>query len=118
MSLWKRFVKIIKPAVKEEPVSSPEETKEELSATAELPLTREGEQPSAGVGLDIDICLQTDLGVVRTNNEDRCVYQRPSDPAVTAAKGIVVIVADGMGGASAGGGGSGKGLKGLSQTHY
>jgi hypothetical protein len=74
MSLWKGFVKIIKPNVKEEPVSSPEETKEELSATGELPLTREGEQPAAGVGLDLDICLQTDLGVVRTNNEDRCVY--------------------------------------------
>src|ERR1035438_4727170 len=96
MSLWKRFAKIINPNGREQPVPVPEETKEESSVTAELPLTREGELPAAGVGLDLDICLQTDLGVVRTNNEDRCVYQRPSDPAVTAAKGILVIVADGM----------------------
>ena len=118
MSLWKRFVKIIKPNVKEEPVSSPEETKEELSATGELPLTREGEQPAAGVGLDLDICLQTDLGVVRTNNEDRCVYQRPSDPEVAAAKGILVIVADGMGGASAGEVASEMAIKIIPEAYY
>ena len=80
MSLWKRFVRIIKPNVKQEPLSIPQETHEELSVTGESPLTREGELPAAGVGLHLDICLQTDPGVVRTNNEDRCVYQRPSDP--------------------------------------
>src|ERR1035438_1345399 len=118
MSLWKRFVKIIKPNVKEEPVASPEETKEELSATAELPLTREGELAAAGVRLDLDICLQTDLGAVRTNNEDRCVYQRPSDPEVAAAKGIVVIVADGMGGASAGEVASEMAIKVIPEAYY
>src|ERR1017187_763215 len=118
MSLWKRFVKIIKPNVKEEPVASPEETKEELSATAELPLTRESEQPAAGVRLDLDICLQTDLGVVRTNNEDRCVYQRPSDPEVAAAKGILVIVADGMGGALAGEVASKMAIKIIPEAYY
>jgi protein phosphatase len=39
---------------------------------------------------------------VRTNNEDRGAYTRPSDPEVAASKGTLVIVADGMGGASAG----------------
>ena len=118
MSLWKRFVKIIKPNVKEEPVFKPEKTTEELSATAELPLTRESEQPAAGVRLDLDICLQTDLGVVRTNNEDRCVYQRPSDPEVAAAKGILVIVADGMGGALAGEVASEMAIKIIPEAYY
>jgi len=47
MSLWKRFVKMINPNGREEPVPIPEETKEELSATAEFPATREGGQASA-----------------------------------------------------------------------
>ena len=118
MSLWKRLVKMIKPDGREEPVPSPAETKEELSATGEFPRPRAGEQPAAEVGLDLDICLQTDLGAVRTNNEDRCVYQRPSDPEVTAAKGILVIVADGMGGASAGEVASEMAIKVIPEAYY
>jgi protein phosphatase len=50
----------------------------------------------------LEISLQTDPGSVRANNEDRGIYQRPSDPELAASKGTLVIVADGMGGASAG----------------
>lgn len=72
------------------------------------PIVAEADAPPAGggdapaVALELEICLQSDLGSVRSNNEDRGVYERPSDPAVAAAKGTLVIVADGMGGASAG----------------
>jgi protein phosphatase len=52
--------------------------------------------------LDLEICLQSDVGSVRTNNEDRGFYTRPGDPTVAAAKGTLVVVADGMGGAAAG----------------
>jgi serine/threonine protein phosphatase PrpC len=101
MSVWQRFVGLIQPNVKQEPMSNLEETKEQLWATGEFPLPRNGEEPTAG-SLDLEICLQTDLGMVRRNNEDRGIYKRPSDPEVAAAKGTLIIVADGMGGASAG----------------
>jgi len=52
--------------------------------------------------LELEISLQTDPGMVRTNNEDRGVYKRPGDPETAANKGTLIVVADGMGGASAG----------------
>jgi len=48
------------------------------------------------------ICLQTDRGVVRLNNEDNGVCSQPGDPEVLRNKGTLVMVADGMGGAQAG----------------
>jgi protein phosphatase len=106
MSFWERFVKFIKPKgkkeLKEESLSDPKETKEQLSVTAEVPAPAAESDESAPAGLELEICLQTDLGSVRTNNEDRGVYKCPSDPGMAASKGTLVIVADGMGGASAG----------------
>jgi protein phosphatase len=58
--------------------------------------------PQDGGALEVEICLQTDPGLVRANNEDRGVYKTPSNPEVAAQKGTLVMVADGMGGASAG----------------
>jgi len=46
--------------------------------------------------------VQTDVGCVREINEDSGRLVRPSDPAQLAQRGTLVIVADGMGGHSAG----------------
>ena len=109
ISLWRKLVRIFRPEVKEDPAPKLEGTTEDPSAS---------EPTVVGVGLDLDICLQTDLGVVRRNNEDRCAYRRPKDPAVAAAKGTLVIVADGMGGASAGEVASEMAIRIVPETYY
>ncbi|HEX7317183.1 MAG TPA: Stp1/IreP family PP2C-type Ser/Thr phosphatase [Pyrinomonadaceae bacterium] len=61
--------------------------------------TRQFEAPPA---FEIDASVQTDKGCVREINEDSGRMVRPNDPAMLAAKGVLVVVADGMGGHSAG----------------
>ena len=51
---------------------------------------------------EIDASVQTDKGCVREINEDSGRMVRPADPALLMQKGILVVVADGMGGHSAG----------------
>jgi len=46
--------------------------------------------------------MQTDPGCIRETNEDSVKYFRPTDPAELTKKGVIAIVADGMGGHSAG----------------
>ena len=46
--------------------------------------------------------VQTDKGCVREINEDSGRMVRPADPALLAERGTLVVVADGMGGHSAG----------------
>lgn len=60
-------------------------------------------RPSSGPAGNpwVGACL-SDLGCVRQTNEDRCALIVPPDPVVFAAKGILAIVADGMGGHKAG----------------
>ncbi len=48
--------------------------------------------------LSIDACYLSDRGRVRPINEDCACVVTPHDPAVLATKGILMIVADGMGG--------------------
>ncbi len=55
--------------------------------------------PSA---FEMDASVQTDKGCVREINEDSGRMVRPADPALLASKGTLVVVADGMGGHSAG----------------
>lgn len=47
-------------------------------------------------------CLITDVGCVRKRNEDAGGIVQPHDTAVLASRGVLAIVADGMGGHSAG----------------
>jgi protein phosphatase len=61
--------------------------------------TRQFEAPRA---FEMDASVQTDKGCVREINEDSGRMVRPADPALLAAKGTLVVVADGMGGHSAG----------------
>ena len=51
---------------------------------------------------DIKVVIRTDLGNVRTNNEDAGLYLRVSDAKVFSEKGCILLVADGMGGHAAG----------------
>jgi len=102
MSFWDKFAKFFLPPGNGVPQAASEESLGEQAATSvHATLVDNPSGPTAGV-VELDISLQTDLGVVRTNNEDRGLYKCPSDPETAAAKGTLIIVADGMGGASAG----------------
>jgi PPM family protein phosphatase len=46
--------------------------------------------------------LLTDTGCVRELNEDSCRMVQPPDPAILDQKGVLIVVADGMGGYQAG----------------
>lgn len=52
--------------------------------------------------VDIRVVVKTDLGNVRTNNEDSASFFRIADENVLRNKGYLLIVADGMGGHQAG----------------
>ena len=54
------------------------------------------------VSLLLDYALLIDKGLVRERNEDRCGAFEPSDPQVMQERGILFVVADGMGGHAAG----------------
>jgi protein phosphatase len=47
---------------------------------------------------DIEACVLTDVGRVRTNNEDSVSLVRPNGKALLASHGVLALVADGMGG--------------------
>jgi len=51
---------------------------------------------------EVAASVQTDKGCVREINEDSGRYVRPSDPAQLSERGSLLVVADGMGGHSAG----------------
>ncbi|MFL6332671.1 MAG: Stp1/IreP family PP2C-type Ser/Thr phosphatase [Pyrinomonadaceae bacterium] len=71
------------------------------ASDAEAGETRQLEVPPSSA-FEIDATVQTDKGCVREINEDSGRMVRPADPALLAAKGTLVVVADGMGGHSAG----------------
>lgn len=52
--------------------------------------------------LSISVSLQTNPGCVRDINEDAGCFFKPSDPILLESKGILTVVADGMGGHSGG----------------
>jgi serine/threonine protein phosphatase PrpC len=54
------------------------------------------------VQYDVEAHMHTDVGCYREANEDCIRYVKPGDPELLARKGILAIVADGMGGHSAG----------------
>ena len=56
----------------------------------------------AAVTFETAASVQTDKGCVREINEDSGRLVRPSHPALLAEKGMLLVVADGMGGHSAG----------------
>src|SRR5215813_8447219 len=50
----------------------------------------------------VSASLITDCGCVRDLNEDCCQVVQPSDPDLLDRKGVLIVVADGMGGCQAG----------------
>lgn len=60
------------------------------------------EVSAAPVPHEIVASVQTDPGCVREGNEDTGRFFKPSDPVLLAKKGVLTIVADGMGGHLAG----------------
>jgi serine/threonine protein phosphatase PrpC len=65
--------------------------------------TREAARPQEPrAAFEVVASVQTDKGCVREINEDSGRYVRPSDPKQLEARGLLLIVADGMGGHSAG----------------
>jgi protein phosphatase len=54
------------------------------------------------VKAEITVACKTDLGRVRENNEDKFEYFLPEDEATLAARGLIFVVCDGMGGHAAG----------------
>lgn len=68
--------------------------------------------------LEVTLSLQTDVGCVREINEDCVLFVQPRDPDVVASKGLLVLVADGMGGHSAGEVASRKAVEVISRIYY
>ncbi|HEV3468566.1 MAG TPA: protein phosphatase 2C domain-containing protein, partial [Pyrinomonadaceae bacterium] len=64
--------------------------------------TRAVEVAGGEPGFEIVASVRTDKGCVREVNEDAGRFVRPSDPALLQNKGALMVVADGMGGHSAG----------------
>ncbi|MEM0963431.1 MAG: PP2C family serine/threonine-protein phosphatase [Bacteroidota bacterium] len=60
-------------------------------------------QPTPPAGpVSLDVAIVSDVGNVRDNNEDRGRSVHPGDEATLREKGVLVLVADGMGGHEAG----------------
>jgi protein phosphatase len=72
----------------------------------------------AQVAYEVVVSMQTDVGCVREVNEDCGRYTIPSDPAELAGKGVLAIVADGMGGHSAGEVASQMAVEVISRAYY
>ena len=76
--------------------------------------------PSFEVGepSNLKVVIKTDLGNVRTNNEDAASYFKVSDENIIREKGFLLIVADGMGGHAAGEVASNMAVEIISQEYY
>lgn len=64
------------------------------------------------------VSLISDLGLKRNNNEDRCIFSIPTDEETYKNKGLLIAVADGMGGALAGEHASELAVKTLYDSYY
>lgn len=60
------------------------------------------EAPPLKVVPKVTVACKTDLGRVRENNEDKFEFFIPEETTALAARGLVFLVCDGMGGAAAG----------------
>jgi len=64
------------------------------------------------------VSLISDIGLKRANNEDRCILSVPNNEELYKTKGILIAVADGMGGAVAGEHASELAVRTLWETYY
>jgi serine/threonine protein phosphatase PrpC len=84
------------------------------AAAKAVQLEQERKRPA----FEVVASVQTDKGCVREINEDSGRFVRPSDPAQLAERGLLIIVADGMGGHSAGEVASGLAVDVVSSLYY
>lgn len=70
--------------------------------TAEYEVSQLVENVELKIRPRVTVAAKTDLGRVRDNNEDKFEFYLPEDEGKLAAKGLVFIVCDGMGGHEAG----------------
>lgn len=56
----------------------------------------------AAARFELTVSVKTDVGCVREANEDAGLFVRPNDPEQIAERGMLLIVADGMGGHASG----------------
>lgn len=70
--------------------------------TAEYEAGQLAPQAELRVRPKVTVACKTDLGRVRENNEDKFEFYIPEEAGVLAAKGMVFVVCDGMGGHEAG----------------
>ena len=67
---------------------------------------------------DVVVGMSSDVGCVRELNEDSARFVQPDDPELLRTKGVLVVVADGMGGHSAGEIASGLAVDVVSKVYY
>lgn len=67
---------------------------------------------------DVVASMLSDVGCVRELNEDSGTYIQPDDPEVLSSKGLLILVADGMGGHSAGEVASRMAVEVITRTYY
>ena len=76
-----------------------------------------GRTTDDGLGLDIEVGMLTDRGCIRERNEDSIAVVRPGGN-YSSEKGMLAIVADGMGGHRGGGYASQLAVEAISQCYY
>lgn len=67
---------------------------------------------------DVVVGMLSDVGCVRELNEDSGTFIQPEDPEVLASKGLLILVADGMGGHSSGEVASGMAVDVITRVYY
>jgi serine/threonine protein phosphatase PrpC len=67
---------------------------------------------------DLVVSMSSDVGCVRELNEDSGTYIQPDDPQLLRSKGVLIVVADGMGGHSAGEVASGLAVDVVTRAYY
>ena len=67
---------------------------------------------------EVVVGMLSDVGCVRELNEDSGTYVQPDDPELLRKKGVLIVVADGMGGHSAGEVASGLAVDVITRAYY
>jgi serine/threonine protein phosphatase PrpC len=109
VSIWSRLIGRKKPG-------TPAERNSSVGETAAGPASGTGDV--APKTLEVAASVRTDVGCVRESNEDNATFTRPQDVQTLATKGVLALVADGMGGCSGGEIASAMAINSVPRTYY